>query len=751
MRKRAISIILALCMVCTLMPSVGASGIPSLTVDQTWSGQWSSKTDYYYFNLTIPESGYYNIHVIDYNDTGYFTLESYDSDPYLDCYLYWLDTYDRLSADFVYYNEYIEKGDYEIRCSYCDYSDNNANANLSITFESSDFVPDTITETSKQFVLTANSNCEFKIHTSEAGDYVFKSNNYISTLFFYSDDHSYFDGVFSDYECGFKNCIFKLEANKDYYLSFYTLNNIGESGLPIRLSFSKTELNIEDIQISSQYRKLSGSSDFDESDFDYEVTFDNGSSSVMSLYELEEYGLPDLYVYYNGKYNTLTDEEEIYETGEQSVIISSHDFLECESTITISSYYDCFSYLSPISEYDDFYIDPENGQYATYYWHINMDYCGMYGYYDDGSMEEALRYWNIRIFDENNNEIPFDDDINAWPLVGGVDYILQFDYGFSDYYEDQVWFYFRNIVAEHSYSKVAVYEPTESKMGYSVYACGCGDWYMADYTIAAPTLKITTSAGKPQISWNAVDGATKYYIYRSTDGGKTYKYVTYTSSTSYTDSKATVGTKYSYKVVAAATIDGTTVKSDYSNATKPITCTTAAPTISIARSNGKPKLSWKAVTGATKYYIYRSTDGKTYSYLTSTTSTSYTNTGAASGKKYYYKVKAIKVVNGTAVASAYSNEKSLFTTLTAPTVSITRSSGKPKISWKAVTGADKYIIYRSTDGKTFSQLTTTTKLSYTNTKATKNKTYYYKVKAVTNQTSAATSAYSKAVSIKATK
>jgi len=89
--------------------------------------------------------------------------------------------------------------------------------------------------------------------------------------------------------------------------------------------------------------------------------------------------------------------------------------------------------------------------------------------------------------------------------------------------------------------------------------------------------------------------------------------------------------------------------------------------------------------------------------------------------------------------------------LKAPTISIARSSGKPKISWKAVTGADKYIIYRSTDGKTFSQLTTTTKLSYTNTKATKNKTYYYKVKAVTNQTSAATSAYSKAVSIKATK
>lgn len=111
--------------------------------------------------------------------------------------------------------------------------------------------------------------------------------------------------------------------------------------------------------------------------------------------------------------------------------------------------------------------------------------------------------------------------------------------------------------------------------------------------------------------------------------------------------------------------------------------------MSIYRTNGKPQLKWSAVTGATKYWIYRSTDGVNFSYYDSTTKMSYTNSGAASGKKYYYRVKAVAVVNGTNVTSANSNTKSLMKTLAKPTVSITTSNGKPKITWKAVTGADK--------------------------------------------------------------
>ena len=263
---------------------------------------------------------------------------------------------------------------------------------------------------------------------------------------------------------------------------------------------------------------------------------------------------------------------------------------------------------------------------------------------------------------------------------------------------------------------------------------------------AAPALKITTSAGKPKIYWNAVDGAAKYWVYRSTDG-KTFNYYDSTTKTSYTNSSTSIGTTYYYKVKAIGTNGAA---SDLSSVVS-IQCRPAAANISIYRVNGKPQLKWKAVSGATKYWIYRSTDGKNFKYFDSTTKTSYTNSGAASGTKYYYRVKAVAVVNGKNVASAYSNTKSLLTSLAKPSVSITTSNGKPKISWSKVTGADKYYIYRSTDGKNFSYWDATASLSYTNLSAKKNTKYYYKVKAVCASNSNANSAQSAAVSIKATK
>ena len=108
-------------------------------------------------------------------------------------------------------------------------------------------------------------------------------------------------------------------------------------------------------------------------------------------------------------------------------------------------------------------------------------------------------------------------------------------------------------------------------------------------------------------------------------------------------------------------------------------------------------------------------------------------------------------MNGKNVVSANSSTKSLFTSLAKPSVSITTSNGKPKLSWKAVTGADKYYVYRSTDGKTFSYWDSTTKTSYVNSGAKKSTKYYYKVKAVCASNPNANSAQSAAVSIKATK
>ena len=264
--------------------------------------------------------------------------------------------------------------------------------------------------------------------------------------------------------------------------------------------------------------------------------------------------------------------------------------------------------------------------------------------------------------------------------------------------------------------------------------------------VAAPVIKITTSAGKPKISWSKVDGAAKYKVFYSTNGKK-YNPLIETTKTSITHTKAKIGTTYYYKVSA---VDDNGVMTAYSNV-ESIKCRPAAPTVTISRSGGKAKLSWKAVSGATKYYVYRSTDGVKYKPYYTVSKTSFTDSKSASGTKYYYKVMAVAVVNETNVGSACSAVKSIMTTLAKPTVKITTASGKPKLSWSKVTGADKYYVYRSTNGKDYTLLIKTTKTSVTNTGAKKGTKYYYKVKAICSANTNANSAFSTVVSIKATK
>ena len=268
-------------------------------------------------------------------------------------------------------------------------------------------------------------------------------------------------------------------------------------------------------------------------------------------------------------------------------------------------------------------------------------------------------------------------------------------------------------------------------------------------TLGKPDVTISTvaSTGKIKLTWDKVDGATKYEIYRATSKTGTYSKLTTTTSTSYTNTSAKVGTAYYYKVRA---INGTTAANSSYSDIHSMTCDCAQPVVSISvvASSGKIKLTWKAVEGATKYEIWRATSKTgTYTKMYTTTSTSYTNSTAKPGTTYYYKVKAI--ASKSAANSAYSAIKSMTCDLAQPVVKITTSSGDPNLSWDKVTGATKYEVYRATSKTgTYTKLTTVTGTSYTNTSAKAGTTYYYKVIAVGSK-SAANSAFSTVVSIKA--
>ena len=161
------------------------------------------------------------------------------------------------------------------------------------------------------------------------------------------------------------------------------------------------------------------------------------------------------------------------------------------------------------------------------------------------------------------------------------------------------------------------------------------------------------STGKVTLKWAAVDGATKYEIWRATSSTGTYTKIYTTTGTSFTNTSTKAGYTYYYKVKAICT-STTGADSGYSKVVSR-TCDCAAPVVKIALSKGKPRLTWDKVDGATSYVIYRATTANgTYSKLFTTSGTSMTNTGAVSGKTYYYKVVAVSS-RTTAATSAYSN------------------------------------------------------------------------------------------------
>ena len=268
--------------------------------------------------------------------------------------------------------------------------------------------------------------------------------------------------------------------------------------------------------------------------------------------------------------------------------------------------------------------------------------------------------------------------------------------------------------------------------------------------LPAPEISISnvSSSGKIKVSWDAVDGAKKYEVYRATSKSGTYKKLITTTKTSLTNTSTEAGKTYYYKVKAIH--DNANANSAYSSI-KYRTCDLARPTVKISNveSSGKIKLTWNAVEGAEKYEVYRATSKTgTYKKLITTTKTSLTNTSTTAGKTYYYKVKAIHAKS--AANSAYSSVGSSTCDLARPVVTIgLNSSGKPRITWKAIDGAVKYEVYRATSKTgSYKKLITTTKTSLTNTSATAGKTYYYKVRAIHKSSSAATSAYSSVKYIK---
>lgn len=240
--------------------------------------------------------------------------------------------------------------------------------------------------------------------------------------------------------------------------------------------------------------------------------------------------------------------------------------------------------------------------------------------------------------------------------------------------------------------------------------------------------------GSLKIKWSGLDNVDYYEIWRDTKDAYDYEKIDEVSdATSFIDDTVELGTRY-YYLVRPVFNDGTT--GEYSKSISGVALAKTNFTKIKAKSGKKVTLTWKKVSQAEGYLIYRkdSEDGK-YNQIGKVTSgktLTYTDTVKSNNKTYTYKIQAYNTNNGKQGVGAYSSTKSAKTLAKAKITGITSSNEDMlKISWKKVSGAKGYTISRSTSKNSgYKKIDTVTgKTSYTDDTVKAGKTYYYKVEA----------------------
>ena len=188
--------------------------------------------------------------------------------------------------------------------------------------------------------------------------------------------------------------------------------------------------------------------------------------------------------------------------------------------------------------------------------------------------------------------------------------------------------------------------------------------------VLTPPAKVTlksaakTGYGGIQIKWNKVDGADGYEVWRYDAVSKKWTCVkTFKNgnTVSWKNTGLKTGRKYTYKVRAFVTHENEKLCGKYSG-TRAATPALNKPVISkLTAGKNSVTVKWKQVPGANGYKIYRST-AKNGKYTCVKTikkgkTLSWKNTKLKKGKRYYYKVKAYRIVDKKNVYSNMSLSK----------------------------------------------------------------------------------------------
>ena len=258
-----------------------------------------------------------------------------------------------------------------------------------------------------------------------------------------------------------------------------------------------------------------------------------------------------------------------------------------------------------------------------------------------------------------------------------------------------------------------------------------------EYTATPKLTSVKAVTSGIQIDWGKVTGAAKYRIfYRNSNGGWTK--IADTTSTSYIWTGAATGTKYTFTVRCLSS-DGKRYTGWFDTVGMGITYVSTPKISYVEGASSGISINWGKVTGAEKYRVFYKTGTGDWTYITDTTATSTTWTGAKSGTNYAFTVRCVSS-DGKSYTSDYDHTgTSLGYTSTPKLTSVKAVTSGIQIDWGKVAGAAKYrVFYRNGNGG-WTKITDTTSTSYTWSGAKVGTKYTFTVRCINSAGTAYTS------------
>ena len=210
------------------------------------------------------------------------------------------------------------------------------------------------------------------------------------------------------------------------------------------------------------------------------------------------------------------------------------------------------------------------------------------------------------------------------------------------------------------------------------------------------------------LTWDIVDGAEQYVIYRSVNGGAWTKLKTVNECYAINYGLNT-GTKYAFKIYAYSS-NGDIAYSDFSDSVEfSFSTELETPTISVIQYGlNTAAIKWEAIDNAIQYNIYRSDDGENWKKIKSSTGNYVYNYSLKENISYSYRVNAVCKINGVIETSNFSNVVvfQLGSDIDIPkSVNVSRVSDScVEIMWTPLTETTGYALFRCDDGNVWKKI-----------------------------------------------